>query len=77
MIRIPGTPEWIDTGDARRKDGLDPDLSKTLNYPLLLQLSGTAGYIYYALRTQGQRRIRPGKAADGVRRGLWTPIYDL
>ena len=42
--------------DARREDGLNMDLSKILNYPLLLQL--TSGNIYLALGTQGQRSIR-------------------
>ena len=27
MIRIPGMPEWIDTGDARREDKLNKDSS--------------------------------------------------
>ena len=75
MIRIPGMPEWLGTGDARKEDGLNRDLSKILNYPLLLQLR--SGYIYYALGTQEPEEDTTGEAADGVRRGLWTPIYDL
>jgi len=52
VIRIPDAR----IPDARREDGLNMDLSKILNYPLLLQL--TSGNIYLALGKQGQRSIR-------------------
>ena len=39
MIKIPDTPELINTGNARREDELNKDLSEIPNCPPLLQLT--------------------------------------